>query len=86
MHYLGIYIKNDCKNLFDVCERITKFYDNVHSMTAHFSNNNELVALRILEKQCLPVLFYGLNAICIADKIRNTVVKLGILVLEKSSM
>ena len=55
-------------------------------MTAHFSNNNELVALRILEKQCLPVLFYGLNAICIADKIRNTVVKLGILVLEKSSM
>ena len=75
MHYLGIYITSDCKNLFDVSEWITKLYGSVPAMAAHIGNNNELVALEISEKQCLPVLFYGLNAICITNNFRNTVSK-----------
>ena len=47
MYYYGIYIANDCKNLFYVSECIKKFYGNVHSVTAH---SNELVELEILEK------------------------------------
>ena len=33
-----------------MCERFIKFYGSVHSMTVHIGNNNELVALEILEK------------------------------------
>ena len=50
--YLGIYITSDCKNSFDVSECITKFYGSVHAITALICNNNELVALEILVKQC----------------------------------
>ena len=41
-------------------------------MTAHVGNDDELVVLEILEKQC-TLLFYGFNAICIKINIRNTV-------------
>ena len=78
MRFLGIYSTGDCKNLFDVwhlSERITKFYASVHSMWVHIGNNNELLALEILEKQCSSVLFYGLNAVCITNKIKDTVSK-----------
>ena len=51
MHFLGIYITNDCENLFDVSERITEFYGRVHFMTARVGNSYELVALELLEKQ-----------------------------------
>ena len=75
MHNLRIHITNYCKNLCDVSECITKFYGCVHSMTALIGNNNELVACEILEKQCSPMLFYSLNAICIANNIRDTISK-----------
>ena len=55
-----------------------------HSMTAHINNNNELVALEILEKQCSRVLFYGENVTCVANKIRDTISLY--LVLKKSSI
>jgi hypothetical protein len=75
LRYLGVFITNNSKNVFDITEQIRKFYGSVHSILSHTDTNNELVVLEILKKQCSPILFYGLNAICISNSMRDMVSK-----------
>ena len=75
LRYLGVYITNNSKNIFDVSEQVQKFYGCMHSVLSHTDVNNELIILEILKKQCAPILFYALNAINVTNNIREVVSK-----------
>ena len=73
LKYLGVYIKNNFKQLFDVSEQVAKFYSSFHSVAS--CCNMEMVRLEILKRQCAPILFYGLDAIKINGNIVNIISK-----------
>jgi hypothetical protein len=76
MRYLGVFIVNNPKGLFDVSAQVTKFYGSVHALLAQCGNlNRELVMLEILRTKCAPILFYGLDAISINNDIRDVISK-----------
>jgi hypothetical protein len=75
LRYLGIFITNNSKQVFDVTDQISKFYGSMHSVLSHTDASNELVILEILKKQCSPILFYGLNAISVTSNIRDVISK-----------
>ena len=75
LRYLGIFITNNSKNLFDLNEQIGKFYAAIYSIISKCGVNKELVALELLKRKCAPILFYALDAISINNKIRDIICK-----------
>ena len=73
--YLGIFITNNSKNLFNLNEQIGKFYAAIHSIISNCGVNKELVALELLKRKFAPILFYALDAISINNKIRDVICK-----------
>ena len=73
LKYLGVYIINNFKQLFDVSEQVTKFYSSIHSVVS--CCNKEMVRLEILKRKCAPILFYGLDSIKINGNIVNLIRK-----------
>ena len=72
--YLGIFITNNSKNLFDLNEQIGKFYAAIHLAISNYSLNiEERVALDLLKRKCVPVLFYALDAISVHNKVKNAI-------------
>ena len=51
LRYIGIFITNNSKNLFDLNKQIDKFYAAIHSVISNCSANKELVALEILKRK-----------------------------------
>ena len=49
LKYLGVYITNNFKQLFDVNEQVVKFYSSIHSMVS--CCKKEMVRLEILKRQ-----------------------------------
>ena len=62
LRYLGIFITNNFKNLFDLNEQIGKFYAAIHSIISICGVNKDLVAFELLKRKCAPILFNALDA------------------------
>ena len=75
LRYLGIFITNNSKNLFDLNEQIGKFYAAIHSIISNSGLNKEFVALELLKRKCAPIFFYALDAIFINKIIRDVICK-----------
>ena len=75
LRYLGIFITNNSKNLFDLNEQVGKFYAAIYSVISNCGNNKELVALEILKLKCAPILFYALDAVSVNNKVRDIISK-----------
>ena len=73
LKYLGVYLTNNFKQLFDVSVQVTKFYSSIHSVVS--CCNKEMVRLEIVKRQCALILFYGLNTIKINGNIVNLISK-----------
>ena len=55
LRYLGIFISNNSKNLFDLNVQIGKFYAAIYSIISNYGVNKELVALELLKCKCAPI-------------------------------
>ena len=75
LNYLGIFITNNSKNLFDLNEHIGKFYVAINSIIFNSGVNKELVALELLKYKRAPILFYALDAISVNNKVRDVICK-----------
>ena len=60
LRYLGIFITNNSKNLFDVNDQIGKFYAAIHSIISNCGVNKEIVALELLKRK-YPFLCFRCN-------------------------
>ena len=76
LRYLGVFLVNNSKCLFDVSAQIAKFYGSVHSVLVHCAGvNKEVILLEILKTKCAPVLFYGFDAMHVDNATRDVVSK-----------
>ena len=57
LRYLGIFIINKSKDLFDLNVQVGKFYATIHSAISNFNLNKVLVALEILKGKCISTPF-----------------------------
>ena len=73
--YLGIFITNNSKNLFDLNKQFGKFYAAIYSIISNCGVNKELVSLELLKHECVPILFYALDAISVNNKGRDLICK-----------
>ena len=63
--YLGIFIANNSKNLFDLNKQ-GKFYAAIHSIISNCGLSEELFVLEILKRKCTCIYpFYALDAISV---------------------
>ena len=64
LRYLGIFITNNSKTLFDLNEKICKFYAAIHSIIFNCGVNKEIVALELLKRKIMcsyPFLCFRCN-------------------------
>ena len=57
--YLGILIKSDVKFAIDASDCRCKYFVSVNTIMSKCSLACDMVKLKILESQCLPILLYG---------------------------
>ena len=73
--YLNIFITVNSKNLFDLNNKIGKFYAAIYLVISNCGLNKELVALELLKHKCAPILLYALDAIFVNNKVRYVTCK-----------
>ena len=66
--YLGIILHSHTE--FDCCisEKVRKFYRALNCILRIEGRTNDLLALRLIEIHCIPILTYGIEIICVANR------------------
>ena len=77
LRYLGSFIINNSKNLFNLNEQVSKLYAVIHSVISDYSLNKKLiVTFELLKCKCAPIFFYALGAISVNNyKVRDIISK-----------